>query len=99
MISRRATKFMAEIFGTRTGIVICEDNPALVLRSHSAALDTRVEGRPLLPQTTCFLLPASQRFTNVCVDERSCRVGLFDAGHEMVVMDFTATCRDRVEYL
>ena len=74
VISRRATKIMAQFFGTRMGIVICEDSSALVLRYRSAAPDTRVEGRPLLSQTTCFLLPASQRFTKVCVDERSGRV-------------------------
>ena len=45
VISRRATKIMAEFFGTRTGIVICEDSSALVLSYRSAALDTRVEGR------------------------------------------------------
>ena len=85
----RATKVMAEFFGTRTGIVICEDNSVLVLRYDSATLDSRIVGRPSSPHTTCFLLPASQKFTNVCVDERSGRVVLFDtSSHKMVVMDF-----------
>jgi len=86
---RRATRVIAEFYGTRRAIIICEDNSALALRYRSIARDSQVQDLPSLPQNNCFPLSASQRFSSLCADESSGRVVLFDvSAHEMVVLDF-----------
>ena len=95
VVSRRATRIMAEFYGTRRAIVICEDDSALVLRYRSVARDSQIQDPPSLPQTNCFPLSASQRFSSLCADESSGRVVLFDvSAHEMVVMDFALMYSD-----
>jgi len=61
-----ASKTMAEFFGTRRGIAIFEDSPALVFKYNSTKEDISIEEEesespPV--QTTCFSLLESRRFS------------------------------------
>jgi len=103
VVPRRRPKTVVEFFGIRRGIVVCEDNSALVFnyripKEEDALIDREGSPPPLADehtQTTCFALSDSQRFSDVCADEESGRVVLVDASRqEMVVLDFALMHRD-----